>query len=94
MADISIVQEHVLTPDQARAAAHKVAERMAAEYGLDCRWDGDVLRFERGGVQGSLTLELRRAAMRIELGFMLGAFAPVIEARVAENMRKVFGPAA
>lgn len=94
MADISIVQEHRLTPDQARVAAHKVAERMAAEYGLDCRWEGDVLRFERGGVQGSLTLELRRAAMRIELGLMLGAFAAVIEARVAENMRKAFGPAA
>jgi putative polyhydroxyalkanoate system protein len=93
MADISIVQEHGLSPALARAAAQKVADRMAAEYGLDCKWDGDVLRFERGGVQGSLTLEAQRAAMRIQLGFLMGAFAPAIEAKVAENMRRVFAPA-
>ena len=94
MADISIVQEHRLSPDTARAAAQEVADRLAAEYGLDCRWDGDVLRFERAGVQGSLTLEAQRAAMRIELGFLMGAFAPAIQAKVAETMRKVFAAGA
>jgi len=93
MADISIVQEHGLSPEMARAAAQKVSERMAAEYGLACRWEGEVLRFERGGLQGTLTLEAQRAAMRIRLGLLMGAFAPTIEAKVAENMRKVFAPA-
>jgi putative polyhydroxyalkanoate system protein len=90
MADISIVQEHGLNPSMARAAAQKVADKISAEYGLDCKWDGDVLRFERSGVQGSLTLEAQRAAMRIQLGFLMGAFAPAIEAKVAESMKKVF----
>jgi putative polyhydroxyalkanoate system protein len=90
MADISIVQEHGLSPSMARAAAQKVADRIAAEYGLDCRWEGDVLRFARDGVAGSLTLEATRAAMRIQLGFLLGAFAPAIEAKVAASMKKVF----
>jgi putative polyhydroxyalkanoate system protein len=90
MADISIVQEHALTPGMARAAAQKVADKIATEYGLACRWDGDVLRFERSGVQGSLTLEAERAAMRIQLGFLMGAFASTIEAKVAESMRRVF----
>jgi putative polyhydroxyalkanoate system protein len=93
MADISIVQEHGLSPEMARAAAQKVSERMAAEYGLACRWEGAVLRFERSGLQGTLTLEAQRAAMRIQLGFLMGAFASTIEAKVAENMRKVFAPA-
>lgn len=93
MADISIVHEHALGPAEARAAAEKVARKMAAEYGLACRWDGDVLLFERSGVTGSLTLEAQRAAMRIQLGFLMGAFASAIEARVADSMRKVFGPA-
>jgi putative polyhydroxyalkanoate system protein len=90
MAEISIVQEHGLNPSMARAAADKVAAKIATEYGLACRWDGDVLRFERSGVQGSLTLEATRAAMRIQLGFLMGAFASTIEAKVAESMRKVF----
>jgi putative polyhydroxyalkanoate system protein len=91
MAQISIVQEHGLNPEMARQAAQKVADRMASDYGMGCNWDGDVLRFERSGVQGALTLEAQRAVMRIELGFLMGSFAPAIEAKVAENMRKVFG---
>ncbi len=93
MSEISIVQEHNLSPEQARAAAQQVAQRISAEYGLECTWDGDVLRFERSGVEGALTLEDQRAAMRIRLGFFMGAFAPAIEAKVTEKMRKVFVPA-
>ena len=93
MAEIHIVQEHQLSPENARAAAQQVADKMAGEYGLACRWDGDVLRFERSGVEGALALGGQRAAMRIKLGFMMGAFAPAIEAKVAESMRRVFGAA-
>jgi putative polyhydroxyalkanoate system protein len=90
MADISIVQEHSLSPPMARAAAQQVADRIATEYGMACRWEGDVLRFERSGVQGALTLVGQRAALRIQLGFLMGAFASTIEAKVAESMRRVF----
>jgi putative polyhydroxyalkanoate system protein len=90
MADIHIVQAHSLTPEKARAAAQKVADKLAREFELACTWDGDVLRFERSGVEGSLTLEQRQAQMRIKLGFLFGAFAEAIEGKVAANMRKVF----
>jgi putative polyhydroxyalkanoate system protein len=93
MADIQIVHEHKLDRDAARAAAQKVADKLAKEYGLGCRWDGDVLRFERSGVEGALTLEDQRAALRIKLGLFASAFASTIEAKVAQNMRKVFGQA-
>ena len=56
MADINIVQQHKLTAEKARAAAQQVADKLAQEYDLACAWDGDVLRFERSGVDGSLTL--------------------------------------
>lgn len=93
MSEISIVQEHVLSLEQARAAAQQVAQKLAAEYDLACQWDGDVLRFERSGVEGALSLEGQRAALRIRLGFFMSAFASSIEAKVAEKMRKVFAPA-
>lgn len=91
MAEIRIVQQHQLDAGQARAAAQKVADKLSGDYGLACRWDGDVLRFDRSGVEGTLTLAPERASVRIQLGFMMGAFAPTIEAKVAENMRRVFG---
>ncbi len=91
MADISIVQEHALSPKKARAAAQVVADKMAEEYDLTCAWDGDVLRFERSGVEGSLTLGKQQAHMQIKLGFMFSVFSAKIEGKVTENMRKVFG---
>jgi putative polyhydroxyalkanoate system protein len=93
MADISIVQEHKLTHKKAKEAAQKVADAIAGDYGLECEWDGDVLRFERSGVQGQLTLEKKKAEIFIRLGFIMSAFAPTIETKVAENMKKVFGSA-
>lgn len=90
MADISITQQHSLTHPAARAAAQKVADKLSSEYGLQCRWDGDVLRFERSGVEGALTLGERQAALRIKLGFLMSAFASTIEQKVAESMRKTF----
>ena len=93
MADIDIVQTHNLTPARARAAAQEVADKIAREYGLACNWDGDVLRFERSGVNGALTLRDQQAAMEINLGFLMGAMAPSIRAKVAEKMQRVFASA-
>src|SRR5437764_6313794 len=90
MAEISITQQHSLSPEAARAAAQKVADKLAIDYGLTCKWIGDVLRFERSGVEGTLALGERQAALRIKLGFLMSAFASTIEQKVADSMRKVF----
>ena len=90
MADISITQQHQLSQDAARAAAQKVADKLAGDYGLNCKWEGDVLRFDRSGVEGTLALGEREAALRIKLGFPMSVFAPTIEQKVADSMRKTF----
>ena len=91
MADINIVQEHSLTPKKARAAAQKMADKLAEEYELECAWDGDVLHFERSGIAGSLTLAAKQAQMHVKLGFLFSAFSAKIESKMVENMQKVFG---
>ena len=90
MADINIVQEHHLAPEQARAAAQLVADKLAEQFELTCRWEGDVLRFERSGVNGALTLLPNQAQLTIDLGFPISMMASQIEAKVAEKMRTVF----
>jgi putative polyhydroxyalkanoate system protein len=90
MPDISITQPHSLSQSDARAAAQTVADKLARENGLTCKWEGDVLRFARSGVEGALTLGERQAALRIKLGFLMSAFASSIEQKVAESMRKTF----
>jgi len=90
MADINIVQDHQLSAEQARAAANQVADKLAAEFDLACQWDGDVLRFERSGVDGTLTLAQNQARMQLKLGFLYSAFSSAIESKIADKMRKVF----
>lgn len=75
----------------ARVAAQKVADKLVADYGVTCRWEGDdVLHVERSGVDGALTLGDGRAVLHIKLGLLMGAFAGVIETRAADKMRRVF----
>jgi putative polyhydroxyalkanoate system protein len=93
MPDINISQAHSLAPEAARAAAEKVAERIAREFDLACTWHGNTLRFGRSGVEGTLTLAENMAHMNIKLGFLMGAFRSVIESKVTEKMRSVFAAA-
>lgn len=90
MATISIRQKHKLSPKKAKAAAQKVADQIAEEYDMELEWEGDVMTFRRSGVSGTLVLHESEAHLDITLGFLLSAFAPRIEEKVSENMKKVF----
>ncbi len=91
MPDISITQAHAMSLATARAAAQKVADRMAQDYEISSEWDGDVLSFRRSGVNGTLAVGAHDARLDITLGFMLKGFAGAIQEKVAHNMQKVFG---
>jgi putative polyhydroxyalkanoate system protein len=90
MADIEIIQPHSMTPDAARAAAQQVADKVAADFGMECRWDGAVLRFERSGVDGTLVVGESDARLEVRLGLMMKAFAPMVQDKLARKMQKVF----
>ena len=91
MADITIVQQHVLSMDDARAAAQKVADQMQADDEMAWEWQGDVLAFKRTGFSGTLALAEGQATLELSLGIMLRSFAKKIEEQVTKNMAKVFG---
>lgn len=90
MADVTIVQPHALSMQDARAAAQKVAEQMVADYEMTYQWVGDVLEFKRSGFSGTLALTEGSAKLDVSLGFMLRGFAKKIEEQVTKNMYKVF----
>ena len=71
-------------------AAQKVAEEMAEEHDMQIEWDGDVLKFKRSGVSGTLTVLPKEAHMEVTLGFMLKMFSSTIEEQISKNMKKVF----
>jgi putative polyhydroxyalkanoate system protein len=90
MADITIIQDHGMAMEDARAAAQKVADQMVIDYEMEAAWEGDVLNFKRTGFSGTLALTQGRAQLDISLGIMLKGFSKKIEEQVTKNMAKVF----
>ncbi|MES2535204.1 MAG: polyhydroxyalkanoic acid system family protein [Pseudomonadota bacterium] len=94
MTDISVRQNHQLSPRLARAAAEKIVDRIVTEYDMRSEWNGDILSFSRTGISGTLALHDNAAQVDITLGMMLKSFAPVIEQKICGQMKKVFGAVA
>lgn len=90
MSHINILHPHSLAPSQARAAAQRVADKLASEYDLSCQWNGDVLHFQRSGVTGTLALAPSQVEMKLKLGMFMSAFSGPIEQKIRENIHKVF----
>ena len=91
MADISIRQAHQLSMENAKDAARKMADQMAAEYDMAVSWKGNMLNFERSGLSGTLVLHEEEAHLEVTLGFLFKAFSARIEEKMAQNMGKIFG---
>lgn len=91
MADIHLERTHALGLAKARAAAQRVADELTREYGVNCQWEGDILRFERRGVQGELAVARDRVCLDARLGMLLAPMRPRIEAQIQENFARFFG---
>ena len=82
MSDIRIRREHGKTHTEARASAEHMASELKDEFDLDYAWDGDVMKFERPGVSGKLSVDRKEVSLDIRLGFLLFALKPSIEREV------------
>ncbi|QSI75696.1 polyhydroxyalkanoic acid system family protein [Niveibacterium microcysteis] len=93
MSDIHIRRTHTLTPEQARAAAERVAADLRDKHQLDFEWQGDTLVFERSGVSGQLELDGDAVEIRMKLGFLLAMFRGAFEAEIHKFFDEEFGSA-
>jgi putative polyhydroxyalkanoate system protein len=91
MSDIRIRRGHGLTPKHARAAAERMSTRLRESYDLEFMWEGEVLRFQRSGVDGQLTLGHKEVTIDAELGFLLALMKPKIEQSIHDSLDKIFG---
>jgi putative polyhydroxyalkanoate system protein len=93
MADIDIRRAHNLGLEAARAAADRMADKLGRKFDLKGDWDGDVLRFERPGVTGSLTVGPRDLHLSVALGFLLKAMKGSIEQAIRHELDTLFAAA-
>jgi putative polyhydroxyalkanoate system protein len=93
MADIEIRRAHNLGLKAARVAADKMAEHLGKKFGLRGDWDGNVLRFERPGVNGALAITDKDLNLSVTLGFLLKAMKGSIDAAVNRELDELFAKA-
>lgn len=90
MADIEIRRAHGLGLKAARAAADRMAEQLGRKFGLSGAWEGNVLRFERPGVTGSLAVDDRDVNLSVSLGFLLKAMQGSIQNSIEHELDTLF----
>ena len=91
MSAIKIRRAHTLTPKRARAAAEEISARLGEAFDLQFEWEGEVLRFQRSGVDGQLILGHREVTIDAQLGFLLVMLKPKIEQSIHDNLDRIFG---
>ena len=94
MADIELHRVHGLGLKAARAAADRMAEHLGRKFDLKGDWEGNVLRFQRPGVTGSLAISDQELRLSVALGFLLKAMKASIEKAVEHELDSLFKEAA
>ena len=73
MSTIEIRHPHSLAPAQARKAVKDFAVKLGERFGLDYRWEGDVMHFKRTGVDGHIALQPGELLVNAKLGLLFSA---------------------
>ena len=73
MPGIDIRHAHSMPKAKARKAIEDVARKLAERFDIEYAWDGDVLNFNRSGVDGKIALEPKQLHVSAQLGFLLSA---------------------
>ena len=90
MADIDLHRVHNLGLKAGRAAADRMAEHLGSKFDLKGAWEGNLLRFARPGVTGSLAISDKDLRLSVSLGFLLKAMKGSIEKAIVHELDTLF----
>jgi putative polyhydroxyalkanoate system protein len=90
MSVVHIERKHDIGKAAARNAVEEVARQMKGNLQIDYRWDGDTLKFERPGANGTIAVSDSAVIVDIELGMMLSPFSGMVEQQVGSYLDKYF----
>lgn len=91
MSTIEIRHPHSLPPPQARQAVEDFAVKLGQRFGLDYRWEGDVLHFKRSGVDGRISLLPGELHVNAKLGLLFAAMKGSIESEMRRVLAERLG---
>lgn len=88
MASIDITHHHSLPPDAARRAVEDAVARLGEKLGVDYRWEGDMLHFQRHGVDGRITLAPGQVHVAAKLGLLFSALKGTVESELLRVLQE------
>ncbi len=91
MGHVVIRRRHALAHGEVHRRLSRAAVALAARFGADCRWDGDVLRIEHPGVRGTVTVGVDEVEVHAELGLGLRLLRGRAEREIAEILDRELG---
>jgi len=86
VAKIDIRRKHGSSLKAAKAAVGKTAQAIAKKFDITSAWEGDVLHFQRSGVDGHIAVTKTDVHVYADLGFLLGFMKPMIEAEIEKQL--------
>ena len=91
MSTIDLSRAHSLPLDQAKKKAEDLATGMADKFGIQWKWDGNVIRFDAPsgaakGTKGEVAVTEKDVRVQIDLPFMLKMLKGTIEGKVKEKL--------
>lgn len=88
MNTIHITRPHRLSLAAARNVAESVAADLDQEFGLQYRWEGELLRFETFGVRGDLHVSESVMTLQAHLGALFSPFRDRLESEIQRHFDK------
>jgi putative polyhydroxyalkanoate system protein len=92
MADIDIERTHTLGRADGRTAVARVANQLQDDLGLQCKWNGNTLRFEGSGAEGHIEVQDDRIRVAIDLSWMLSPMQHRIRQETEQYLDRHLGP--
>lgn len=91
MPSIDIKRSHARPLAEARKKVQHVAEHLAEKFDVEWRWEGDVLHFQRSGVDGHIRVSTKQVHVTANLGFLLMALRGPVEREIHRYLDEEFG---
>jgi len=91
MSTIDIHAYHNLSHVDALNAADKLSIDLAEKFGIDYGWEGDVIHFERPGVNGQILVQETELRIQANLGLILMMLKGPIEQEIVRYLEEHFG---
>jgi len=79
MAEIHVKRTHQLAHEQAKQSVQSVADKLKGDLGASYSWEGDSLRFECPGANGTIDVHPQEVDVSVKLSWMLSAAKGKIE---------------